>query len=131
MVYESPVHCGECTKHEGSYDLTATYTQDSDFTSIYWTNAGLYWSDKTRSESPKTDIHQSKTRFAAALVSNCRPDRLSYLRHLQQFISLDIFGACGSHACPDSGDCRAYIADSYKFFFAIENSICTGYVKYK
>ena len=87
MIYESPIHCGECTKHEGSYDLTATYTQDSDFTSIYWTNSGLYWSDEARSDSPKTDVHRSKTRFAAALVSNCRADRLSYLRHLQTFMS--------------------------------------------
>ena len=104
MIYESPVHCGECTKHEGLYDLTATYTPDSDFTSIYWTNSGLYWSDTPSSEPRTADIHRAKTHFAAALVSNCRPDRLGYLEHLQQFISLDIFGACGNHTCPESSD---------------------------
>ena len=46
-------------------------------------------------------------------------------------MSLDIFGACGSHACPKSGDCRTFIAASYKFFFAIENSICSGYITEK
>lgn len=131
MIYESPLHCGECTKHEGLFNLTATYTKDSDFSSIYWTDSGLHWTQKGL-KSAAGDIHATKSsKFAATLVSNCRPDRLGYLKNLQRFMKLDIYGNCGTFECPEKGDCRKHIADSYKFFFVIENSMCTGYVSEK
>jgi alpha-1,3-fucosyltransferase len=45
--------------------------------------------------------------------------------------SFNFFSNSKYPSMPESGDCRAFIAESYKFFFAIENSICSGYITEK
>ncbi len=49
--------------------------------------------------------HQRKLP-AAWIVSHCRTfsDREGYVEQLQRFISVDIYGKCGTIKCPDTQD---------------------------
>jgi len=55
VIYESPIHCHLCDDptFEGFFNLTASYIKESDFTSLYWTDSGIYWqySDQTNKSS--------------------------------------------------------------------------------
>ena len=76
----------------------------------------------------KSDKNESKSHFAATLISNCGNDRWSYINELKKIMPIDIYGGCGMK-CPEN--CRQYIAGKYKFFFVYENSVCRGYVTEK
>lgn len=132
MIYESPVHCYKCDKYEGVFNLTATYRTDSDFTSIYYTEAGIDWSETPRSSA--IDVYNSKknAQFSATLISNCghSSQRTVYINELKKHINIDFFGKCGQK-CPPNIDCREHIANSYKFFFVLENSLCKDYITEK
>ena len=128
MIYESPVHCPQCDKYEGVFNLSASYKKDSDFLSLYYTASGINWTGQKKSE---VNVFKTKnsTLFATALISNCN-GRLDYIRELQNYITIDIYGNCGEQ-CPQLVDCRAYISSLYKFFFVFENSICEDYITEK
>ena len=125
LIYESPVNCHLCPEYADKFDLTASYRKESDFASIYWTDSGLEWANN--SDFKMIDFHSNKTEFAAALVSHCVNDRFIYLKELQNYINLRIYGKCGIPCT----NCRQYIGDNYKFFFVFENSICNDYVTEK
>ena len=75
-----------------------------------------------------------KTKFAAALISDCKTSsaRGPLIDRLRKFVSVDVYGKCGTSTCPPNGaDCRAHIASQYKFFMAFENSLCSEYVTEK
>ena len=86
------------------------------------------------------DFHKNKTEFAAAVISNCgaRSRRLEYIKQMQNYVNIDVFGKCGKQ-CPTvskydikiKGDCKKIIGTDYKFYFAFENSICTDYITEK
>jgi hypothetical protein len=40
VVYESQIYCHLCTKYRGTFNFTAYYGLNSDYTSIYWSDAG-------------------------------------------------------------------------------------------
>jgi alpha-1,3-fucosyltransferase len=86
------------------------------------------------------DFYGNKSGFAAAVISNCggSSDRLNYIKKLQQFIKVDVFGRCGLiKECPNKykngqpGECKSILGHEYKFYFAFENSICTDYITEK
>lgn len=133
MIYESPVHCYHCDKHEGVFNLSVSYRKDSDFTSIYYTDSGIYWDDELSLQNKKTNMFRSKndTRLAATLISNCESKRLLYINEVQKFTDVDIYGKCSGQECPNDVDCRHYLSKLYKFFFVFENSICTDYITEK
>ena len=80
-----------------------------------------------------------KVGFAAAIISNCDAShRLNYIKELQNYIKVDIFGNCG-RKCPAMSkvnpkivdDCKQIISTDYKFYFSFENSICKDYITEK
>jgi hypothetical protein len=130
VIYESPVHCHLCNKFENQFNLSATYTSDSDYTSLYFTDSGLYWT-LSNENSVQTDVYSTKdaNHFAAALISNCNStnQREDYIRELSRFVNVTIFGRCGSKCL----DCKEMIVKKYKFYLAFENSICRDYITEK
>ena len=134
IIYESPINCHLCDKYENTFNLSATYTKDSDFSSIYWTDSGLYWNNDENDSNytHNQDIYASKTEFAAALISACGApsSRSDYIRELQNHVAINLYGKCG-RPCPSNEDCRQFISRNYKFFILFENSICRDYITEK
>ena len=156
VVFESPIHCFQCPYFNDTFTLTANYAAFSDFSSVYFTQSGLYWSPPTsatdQAQETRRDFHSiPKKEFGAALISNCddKSMRLTYLQILNEHLraaranaSVNIYGKCGdsSHVCPttvDSAaadgqpDCRSFIAARVRFYFAFENSVCRDYITEK
>lgn len=65
------------------------------------------------------------------ISDNCNSDRMTYIRELQKYMNVSIYGKCGTLKCPENIDCRKYISEKYLLYFAFENSICNGYVTEK
>lgn len=93
---------------------------------------------------PITAVPNNKRKIAVALISNCgAPNgRLQYVKEVQKYIPVDIYGKCGPLKCGRS----LYVQDSYNstqnkclmlagmkylFYFAFENAHCSDYVTEK
>jgi len=79
---------------------------------------------------------RNKTKLVAWLVSNCMTygRREKYVKKLQEFIPVDIYGKCGKfHNCSKktSAKCLEEIGQKYKFYLSFENSICSEYITEK
>ena len=133
IIYESLAFCPKCIADDNLFNLSATYTSRSDFTSLYWTDTGLFWSSNPDALAIRHEnVYKSKTFLAGTLISNCWAGyRMQYLNELSKHMPLDIYGKCGSKKCAEKFDCRTYITEKYKFFFAFENSVCNGYITEK
>lgn len=140
MIYESPINCHLCAspEHADVFNYSASYHHDSDFSSLYWTDANIYWSEAAdnNQQLEEEDIHSQKSKLAAILVSNCNShsQRETFIAELAKYISVDVYGKCGEYECPQSSrhsSCRQYIASTYKFYLAFENSLCYGYITEK
>ena len=70
----------------------------------------------------------------AWFASNCKTgnNRLQYVRELQEFMNVDIFGSCGTERCPpDDIMCDSMLQQGYKFYLAFEDSNCRDYITAK
>ncbi|PIK39380.1 hypothetical protein BSL78_23768 [Apostichopus japonicus] len=111
-----------------THHWTATYNAESDIPFPY----GKF----IKYESMKnisTDIFKTKTKLAVFLSSNCNMTkwpRLRFVRIMQKYIPVDIFGKCGTIPCDWEGGCTEQLKQ-YKFYFALENSQCDGYISEK
>jgi hypothetical protein len=110
-----------------------TYRHDSDFKYLY---GKVYKREKplTRDYSK---IFRKKTKNVAWAVSNCNTSskREVYIKKLQQYINVDIYGRCGKLKCGKRSagmtECHKKFAEEYKFYLAVENSICKDYTTEK
>ena len=76
----------------------------------------------------------SKTKTAAWFVSNCIAEnkRGEYVKKLQQYIDVDVYGNCGQFRCPKgSKQCLLKAEKLYWFYLAFENNNCKDYVTEK
>jgi hypothetical protein len=108
------------------FNWSWTYQTDSDIFNPY----GII---VPRSFVPKrnySDIFRKKRKFAAWVVSNCKTQsrREDYVKILQQYVDVDIFGRCGQNIPPDL---KNYLNTNYKFYLGFENSLCKDYVTEK
>jgi alpha-1,3-fucosyltransferase len=95
------------------------------------------------SDDIKVNYAQGKTKMAAWFVSHCNSQmsrRIEMIKKLQNYIQVDVYGACGNLTCPkkqdksfdeSSDECRDMAAQNYKFYFSLENSHCLHYVTEK
>ncbi|XP_050680289.1 glycoprotein 3-alpha-L-fucosyltransferase A-like [Leptidea sinapis] len=130
----------ECPYHTASlraasldvFNWTATYRRDSDIVAPY--EKWVYHDPLITAKDFDRNYAANKTKKVAWFVSNChaRNRRLQYARQLSKFISVDIYGACGSHHCPRADpNCLEMLDKDYKFYLAFENSNCRDYVTEK
>ena len=127
LLYESPVHSGDFTSYNNIFNYTATYRIQSDFANLYEFYANFVWKlNQTFNEN--YDFYSLKSKFAAAVISNCEASskRMEYIKQMQSYISVEIFGGCGKK-CPDKfsddrkGQCKEIIGNEYKFYLSFEN----------
>ncbi len=131
VIYEAPIHCHLCDKFENFFNYSASYRKDSDYSSIYWTDSGLYWEESPEFDTDK-NFANNKQYLVASLISNCKyslsSNRNKFIKLLNESMPVHLFGECGK-AC--IGDCYKYISQNFKFFLALENSFCEGYLTEK
>ena len=73
-----------------------------------------------------------QTKLAAVLGSNCDGSgRWQFVRALQKLVSVDVYGRCGTLKCAGHYDRDCPMLSDYKFYLALENSHCDGYITEK
>ncbi len=86
-----------------------------------------------------TNMMTSKGRLVAWIVSNCNAHskREQFVRQLQKYIPVDIYGRCGGE-CPVPAEnaagianCYDYVQSTHKFYLSFENSLCKDYITEK
>nr|KAG5701739.1 hypothetical protein BaRGS_004341 [Batillaria attramentaria] len=116
---------------QSAFNWTMSYRSDSDIVAPY----GLIRERRKPGVKNYTDILARKTKFAAWLVSNCHTDgrREDYVKKLQKYVSVDVYGACGPFKCPRSQDnaCFKKFSTDYKFYLSFESAVCQDYVSEK
>ncbi|CAL1538087.1 unnamed protein product [Lymnaea stagnalis] len=116
---------------KGVFNWTMTYRFDSDVTSLY----GIVRRRLKRATPDYAAILSRKRKLAAWIVSNCVTDgrRDLYVKELQKYINVDVYGGCGEMKCPrhDDAACFEMTSTNYKFYLSFENAICTDYVTEK
>jgi len=126
----------------GFYNWTMTYTTQSDLFKPYgWivkvqehpTGEALEEYIKNFGQK-NSHLAQGKTGTAAWLVSNhnSASGREAYVKDLEQYIDVDVIGQFSVLQCnKDPELCAIEIEAKYKFYMALENSICDDYVTEK
>ncbi len=131
---ESPHHTGSLSQFNHLFNWTATYRKDSTIVTPY-EKFVPYDNVTSLPNTPLKNFADTKTDKVAWFVSNCRTknNRFNYVTEMQNFITVDIYGACGTHSCPRSRstDCYQMLSKKYKFYLAFENSNCKDYITEK
>ena len=131
LMKESPVmHSNDLASLEGVFNLTMTYRHDSDIPIPYGSfTAGA----SNRASDEVQSLVAGKTKLVAWFVSNCRTSskREEYVKKLQKYIPVDIYGRCGKFQCKRNSSCYDMLEQDYKFYLSFENSVCKGYVTEK
>ncbi|XP_067670504.1 glycoprotein 3-alpha-L-fucosyltransferase A-like isoform X2 [Haliotis asinina] len=134
--WESPLHYHSNTifrsDWNGRFNWTLTYRLDSDIPFPY--NRILY----TGGTVNISDVLRRKSRSIAWFVSNCGTSskREVYVKELQKYIDVDIYGACRqnkSFDCPRERffECLGLLNTTYRFYLSFENSLCKDYITEK
>lgn len=114
------------------FNLTMTYRKDSDFWRFYdrpvpnsVMNGPAYDWEAVKS------IVLNKTKGIFKVFSKCRTPgkRELYIKQLKRHLKIDIFGKCGKRRC--NSECFEKNLKDYKFYLALENSVCDEYITEK
>lgn len=126
------------------FNLTATYRLDSDFVGLAFGGFQFEPKEKLTIQQEAVDWTNyyginitSKTKIAAWFASNCKTsiNREGYVRELQKYIPVDVFGKClkNPKTCPrkKQKECDDMLKREYLFYLSFENSFCPDYVTEK
>lgn len=131
LSWESPITFA-ISRREHFYNWTLTYRKDAD---LYRPFGETIRRKNDININP--DEIQNKPKLIAWVVSNCHTKgvkyRMNYVKELQHYIPVDIYGKCGNLSCPGrmSRDCYSILDKNYKFYLAFENSLCKEYITEK
>ncbi|XP_035824330.1 alpha-(1,3)-fucosyltransferase fut-1 [Aplysia californica] len=116
------------------FNWTMNYRVDADIFTPYTNFAWTHTAQPT-SDDQYYQIALSKKKSVAWLVSNCgTPSRReNYVKEMQKYIDIDIYGPCGTFECPKSNNsgCGEHIQKTYRFYLSFENSFCKDYMTEK
>ena len=119
--------------HTPQINWTFTYRIDSVLNGPY-ERFTTYPKFKKLPTKAKRNFAAGKTKMVAWFVSNCGAanNRKNYAQELQKFVSVDIYGACGTMQCfRRNKECFEKLKTDYKFYLSFENSNCKDYVTEK
>ncbi len=123
---------------DDKFNLAATYRSTSDFYSPHAFESHLLWQNNPNFD-PNFDNYDTKTDFAAIIVSNCYQSssgRLEYVFEMRKYVAVKIYGKCGEEY-PSSfkngtpGDFKTIIGNEFKFYLSFENAFCKDYITEK
>ncbi|KAL3852022.1 hypothetical protein ACJMK2_015711 [Sinanodonta woodiana] len=130
---ESPYHYWyhqyKSPKWKSTFNWTMTYRLDSDIPHPY----GVLLTNPNPTNRNYRTVFRAKKKFAVWLVSHCGAvsRRDAFVRLLQKYVPVDIFGACGENCSSEAGECTDVMAKDYKFYLSFENSLCKDYITEK
>lgn len=136
---ESPVF-SKAKEYRNIFNWTMSYRTDSDVFAPYGNYEPLSCSQAVLAKKKwgLRDFAANKTKMVAWVCSNCHDvgGRMDYAKKLAGYINVNIYGKCGKFDCSRgttarfSDDCKSKLKE-YKFYLALENSICYDYVTEK
>ncbi|XP_013395623.1 alpha-(1,3)-fucosyltransferase C [Lingula anatina] len=146
-THESPCFRGFAERWQEMYSFwqmgfnwTMTYRQDSDIP--------IQYGSIMRREKPMkrdfVDVAKRKSKLVAWFTSHCQTfsRREDYVKELQKYIPVDIYGTCGKLKCntglpktsyygPLNSECLQIVNNTYKFYLSFENAFATDYITEK
>ncbi|KAK7499834.1 hypothetical protein BaRGS_00008925 [Batillaria attramentaria] len=130
------------SKYQGVFNWTLHYRRDADLVGVYgdvvphsFSGSGPIIAVDTNVERMR-NYAREKSKMVAWMASNCVDDarRQRMVQELSKYIPVDTYGACGDlpdgRACKQ-GTCEGLILRPYRFYLALENARCRGYVTEK
>ena len=118
--------------YDGLFNWTATFSRKSD---IFVSYQG--YEQKVKPQKEIRNYAKEKTGLVAWAVSNCNSKlRLEYVRQLQRYVSVTVYGRCNCyfenrmHCARNGNGCEMQLS-KYKFYLAFENDFCNDYVTEK
>ncbi|XP_066974352.1 alpha-(1,3)-fucosyltransferase C-like [Macrobrachium rosenbergii] len=152
LTFEAPsysynVHKTRFENYDGLFNRTMFYRRDSD---ILWRHGFVVPREDTQFLPaswvipPLMEAVNPMRKVAVAFISSCgvHSKRLQYIRRVQKYAQVDIYGRCGNLSCGHSmyvhhmyntstDPCLKVAGESYLFYFAFENNFCNEYVTEK
>ncbi|KAJ2939121.1 hypothetical protein O0L34_g8434 [Tuta absoluta] len=126
------------------FNWTMTYRSDSDIPVPYGRTVPLQHPVVINQLHPIDILHKLVPYWkdkaldsrAMVLTSNCMKARMRFIKELQKFIQVDVFGRCSDKlenkkTCPGHFTTDCMLPASYLFYIVIENSKCSQYITEK
>merc|ERR1712002_576578 len=115
----------------GVFNWSMSYRMDTDVPVPYGRTVAL--SKEEQLHYVHIDVAASKTKFLAAMGSNCggHNSRWKYINQLSKIVAVDTYGHCGKLKCQGHYDKPCPLLKQYKFFLSFENSDCKEYITEK
>ena len=123
--FESPVNTPNLRFLNGHINWTINHMTNSDI-SFDFVLPGTFQDGF----DPGKDYMKNKPGTAVILVSNCIHSRMEWVRKIQKYIDVKVYGNCGNMRCGSKQNCYAALR-KYKFYLSFENSFCKDYVTEK
>uniref|UniRef100_A0AC35U6N1 Fucosyltransferase n=1 Tax=Rhabditophanes sp. KR3021 TaxID=114890 RepID=A0AC35U6N1_9BILA len=134
LTQESPAHDTIFRSRDNSHapQTFIGFRFDSNTSSPYGYTVHLSKKSQLKAIPVDYETIKKKNKPISWMVSHCNTPskRESYVSHLQKYIQVDIFGACGNKECLRENNCND-VDEEYYFYLAFENSICQDYVTEK
>ena len=115
------------------YNMIASYRLDSDIHVPYGYTTRIA-PNQSQPELFTSKDYERKHKSVAWIVSHCptASHREDYVKQLQEYINVDVYGKCGTLECPqDQKDCFFDISKNYYFYLSFENAISKDYLTEK
>lgn len=135
---------GTITDLDGWFNLSHTIKSEASYFAFNLNRLDTTWEyiiayiKDSYSIPTKSVLHENKNKLAVWFVSRCSTPnkRELFVKELAKYISIDIYGKCGSKQdpCGNSSNpqqCLTQLYNSYKFYLSFENCNCDSYVTEK
>ena len=115
-------------KYRYAFNHTMTYHNHAD---IDFSKGGCHKREQPARILPHS-VHK-KNKMVAWVSSHCNTEskREYFVHRLERFVKVDIYGYCGKLKCPKNGEVCDDKLSAYKFYVALENSLCDQYITEK
>ncbi|XP_068217867.1 alpha-(1,3)-fucosyltransferase C-like [Palaemon carinicauda] len=152
LTFEAPPYARTAyqtrfSKYNGLYNRTMTYRRDSDIVinhGFVVPKEDTIFLPQPWVVPPVMKVGNLSKNLAVAFISHCptASRRMQYIREVQKYATVHIYGSCGDLKCGSSmfianrynattDKCLKQAGETYLFYFAFENSFCKEYATEK
>jgi len=134
-MHETPLYYPESENYNNLFNWTMTFSRQSDIYHPYYSYTRLR--DFDERPGLYTNHARNKNKKVAWMVSHCGMMRAEYVKELQKYTDITVYGLCGTSFDKMGGVCSKVESEcfkeltQYKFYLSFENSFCQDYVTEK